>query len=998
MIGETAQRAQAYQTFQAARQAQTLREIETTLTTTLDVAGLMDVLAQNLPRLGIPGCYLALYEDTQPDKYPQPAPEWSRLALAYTEQGRVELEPGGRRFRSCELAPEGMLLRERRYNLVVEPLYFRENQIGFVLFEVGPHEGTIYETLRAQISSALQGALLVRQVKSHALQLRTAAEVSRAASSILDLDELLPQMVNLIQQRFGLYYTGLFLMDAERRYAVLRAGTGDAGRQMMAREHKLALDENSMIGWCILNGQARIALDVGQDAVRFENPLLPETRSELALPLIARGQALGAVTVQSAREAAFGEADVTVLQTMADQVANAIANARLFEQTQAALAAAQQSEQLVRSVIDATPDWIFIKDREHRYRLANQGYAHALHITPESFIGKNDLELGFPEELVKGNTEKGLRGFWADDRLVMETGETQVYPNDPATIDGVVHHFHTIKTPLRDESGRVWGVLAFARDVTELERTTEALRQREAQMQETVREMERLYRATAREGWQALQSAAQLPEHYDFDPGKSLPATEAPPLPGPAHEPQVLASESQGQPVTSAPLSVRGQLIGTVGVYDEPERSLSPDELELVQQIAEQGALALESARLFTQTQTALNEARVLYQASTDLNAAQTYAEVLAALRRHTLLGLADVNVSINVFDLPWTGAKPPRYMEALARWPESPANVTRYELANFPAASWFRPDAPTLSSDIEHDPHLDENSRILGLRVFQGRSAIFAPLVVGGQWIGMVNAIWSQPRPFADAETRYLMTVVSQAATVMQNIRQLQVTQSNAQREQALRQITTTINASQDLASSLSELELQLHTLTPLDALMLFTHIPGDFEVVVHGLYTETAAGRLSRLMPAGIRLPVNRCGAGWAITQGRTRLDADVRTAPVFLEDEALLAEGLVSRLILPLRLGERVTGALYLASTQPGAFVDEHVSVLQSVAEQLALAQARVRLAQETPLALQQVEATHRRYLLQEWETYLAGMQAQGYLDGPLGTVPLDAAPHA
>jgi PAS domain S-box-containing protein len=142
------------------------------------------------------------------------------------------------------------------------------------------------------------------------------------------------------------------------------------------------------------------------------------------------------------------------------------------------LSEVRQSEQLMRSIIDATPDWIFIKDREHRYRLANQGYANALHLRPEDFVGKNDLELGFPEELVKGNPDKGIRGFWADDQLVMDTGETQVYPNDPATIDGVVHVFHTIKTPLRDASGQVWGVLAFARDVTDREQLVQDIQAR----------------------------------------------------------------------------------------------------------------------------------------------------------------------------------------------------------------------------------------------------------------------------------------------------------------------------------------------------------------------------------------------------------------------------------------------------------------------------------------------------------------------------------------
>jgi GAF domain-containing protein len=101
-----------------------------------------------------------------------------------------------------------------------------------------------------------------------------------------------------------------------------------------------------MVGWCVANKQARIALDVGEEAVRFENPLLPETRSEMALPLIVRGQVIGAMTVQSTQESAFSDEDVAVLQTMADQLAVAIENARLFEQAQTRA----ERERLVRTI------------------------------------------------------------------------------------------------------------------------------------------------------------------------------------------------------------------------------------------------------------------------------------------------------------------------------------------------------------------------------------------------------------------------------------------------------------------------------------------------------------------------------------------------------------------------------------------------------------------------------------------------------------------------
>jgi GAF domain-containing protein len=180
-----------------------------------------------------------------------------------------------------------------------------------------------------QIRRALQ-----KVVSRYAVQLTTAAEVSRAASSMLEPAKLLSEVVDLIRDRFDFYYVGLFLLDEGGEYAVLRAGTGEAGREMLGMGHKLEVGGTSMIGWCTAQGKARIALDVGKEAVRFENPLLPETRSEMALPLISRGRVIGAMTIQSAKAAAFSEEDITTLQTMADQVANAIESARLLEESQ----------------------------------------------------------------------------------------------------------------------------------------------------------------------------------------------------------------------------------------------------------------------------------------------------------------------------------------------------------------------------------------------------------------------------------------------------------------------------------------------------------------------------------------------------------------------------------------------------------------------------------------------------------------------------------------
>ena len=171
---------------------------------------------------------------------------------------------------------------------------------------------------------------LVGVMTKHTTQLQAAAEVSNAASTFLDINELLPNVVELIRNHFDYYYTGIFLVDEKREWAVLKAATGEMGQQMLAHGHRLRLGDSSMIGWCISNGKARIALDVGADAVRFKNPFLPLTRSEIALPLIAHGQVIGAMTIQSVMPSAFTKMDITALQTMADQIANALENARLF--------------------------------------------------------------------------------------------------------------------------------------------------------------------------------------------------------------------------------------------------------------------------------------------------------------------------------------------------------------------------------------------------------------------------------------------------------------------------------------------------------------------------------------------------------------------------------------------------------------------------------------------------------------------------------------------
>ena len=172
-----------------------------------------------------------------------------------------------------------------------------------------------------------------RELDRRLIQIRTAAEVSRSLSGLMDLDTLLQQVADLMQSRFGLYYVGVYLQDERGENALLRAGTGEAGKGMMDAGYRLPIGGDSLVGWAISNRKPRIAADLGREQVRDNNPLLPRTRSEMVLPIIRGDSVLGALSVQSEFPDAFDQDDVIVMQGIADSVATSIQNVRLFDES-----------------------------------------------------------------------------------------------------------------------------------------------------------------------------------------------------------------------------------------------------------------------------------------------------------------------------------------------------------------------------------------------------------------------------------------------------------------------------------------------------------------------------------------------------------------------------------------------------------------------------------------------------------------------------------------
>ena len=198
---------------------------------------------------------------------------------------------------------------------------------GYAPREIG-QLAEAFESMVLQIRELYSG--LESKVEDRTRQLATAAEVGRVVTSIVTTEELLSRTVELIRDRFGYYHVSVFLLDEAGEYAMLRESTGTVGAQLKARGYRLLVGSNSIIGWVTAHKQWRVAAEVERDAAYLKDELLPDTRSEVALPLRIGERVIGALDVQSREPSAFSPADVQVLQILADQIAVGVENGRLF--------------------------------------------------------------------------------------------------------------------------------------------------------------------------------------------------------------------------------------------------------------------------------------------------------------------------------------------------------------------------------------------------------------------------------------------------------------------------------------------------------------------------------------------------------------------------------------------------------------------------------------------------------------------------------------------
>jgi PAS domain S-box-containing protein len=475
LIGETARRAEAYRAFQARQHALALREVEAALLSTFDANNLAAVLEQALPRLGIPSAYLALYEDPRPYLFPRSAPEWSQLLLAYPESDQLQPE---QRFSTGLLAPTGALPRERCFSMFVEPLYFGERQLGFALFELGPHDIEVYEMLRRGLSNALYGGWLVEArthaettLRQHAIELEVqrrellrramlerVVQAGKAIARVTDLRTCLLRVHQSLRQVLGFDRAGLWLYDAEAQVMHGTYGTSRTGEVLEEFGMVIPTAENVVVR--AVTKRADSLFFIEDYAAMFSGqvpPIMAGVRQHASVAAWAGDKPSAVMSVDNLlTQRPITEEHLEALRLFASYAGLAIENARLLEQV-------RQADRNYRLVTDHASDAICLIDQTGHYSYISPSFQALLGYDPAELIGSDAFALVHPDDLA------ALRERWAQLDASTQIPMTFRYRHQ----DSSWRHFEARGAPVKQNGARY--VVLVGRDVTERRHLEEQL-------------------------------------------------------------------------------------------------------------------------------------------------------------------------------------------------------------------------------------------------------------------------------------------------------------------------------------------------------------------------------------------------------------------------------------------------------------------------------------------------------------------------------------------
>ncbi len=876
---------------------------------------------------------------------------------------------------------------------------------------------------RAQLDAnrelrALRGSLEER-VAERTAQLSVSAEVSRAITSVLDPDNLIRQVAQLITDRFGVYYAAVFLLDELGRFAVLREATGAAGTPsavLKASEHRLEIGGQSLVGAAITSRQPRVARNVGDETVRFANPLLPDTQSEVALPLLVGDRVLGALDVQSRQLDAFDENSLAVLQSLADQIAIALNNAQQYREAQldarqaTALFEASHLAGFISEDLSAAADHLLRTVAEQagfdswtaaayeadsatytllcafqdpaRRSSAERGHAardQAAHTGQSPSVGGTDRLMDAPNALAIRMRQAVVINDPEFDPLLSQAlpAEREAYGRSvsvPAVLGdrvvGAISLGRAIdKSPMSARDVQLAQAIA-----NQLAVTIENRRLFE-QSRKAIAELNSLMQRYTHEGWARFSQARHATVEHEF----SRPAAGS-----------VQGDSSRRPTALAVPIELRGEVIGTLGLQAEGDRQWSQDERVMLKAVADQVAQSVEAARLLDETEASLQETVKLYEASRAMAAAATPAEVT-----HTVVsvlhGYLEVDqVSVVLFD------EEQGYGQIAAQAVPSPgAETIRVPMAQNPDTLAMLADgrpiavSPTNRRGLSRyfevpDPEQSEGERGTGHPVTipvadilrqmgtLGESFLILPLVVGQRLIGFVSAdAMRAPREFRDNEIAFCETLARQAAVALENRRLFEETRYRAEIESTLNRISQTIKASLDpqtvldLQTTIAEMGRAMRA-----SRSFYLANVDDRRFVVAYEWRDPsttlragAADNASSLRGAtGVWMDAPNTFQ--AFKAGEPSLVSSVERQGVPGLRPPLLAKDALSHMHVPVVSGSRLIGVLGFDQVErERRWLPEEASMVRRVADQLAAALENARLYQDLRARVNELTALTR-----------------------------------
>jgi GAF domain-containing protein len=641
---------------------------------------------------------------------------------------------------------------------------------------------------------------LEARVQERTRQIRTAAEVAGDAAAVRDVDRLLDETARLISSRFGFYHAGVFLIDETGEWAVLRAASSEGGRGMLQRGHKLAVGKVGIVGFVTGTGKPRIALDVGTDAAHFANPDLPETHSEMALPLRVGERIIGALDVQSQEANAFDEDDRVILQTVADQLAVAIENVSLIQiQTERA----GQRRRIIELSRQLTQELSYAQVLGRSCESIREAFGYdrvtlALVEGPEVVVRSSaatpptrPTRLGQPYPLGRGvfGQSVSLKApVMIADLSVEPDLQAGAAPNDPATI---------LAVPLLSR-GQVIGALAVERGEpgTLSENDTELLEMLASlvavalentrlfeETQQSLQQVDALYRLQAKEAWRELLAT----RYASPEQGR--------------HE-YVQKGATRDRPGATralhAPITLRGEVIGGLNVESPlSAQEWSEDDQIVLQAVADEVAVSLEQVRLMEEIRrqaTELRTAAEIARDATSLLDLDTLVKRAINLVRgrfgfyHVSLFLTDEAGDIVLRD-----AAGPAAQELKAQG----YRLTRESKSI--VAEVVRSGERYVAQDVSIDPLYQPQPLLPATK-----TELALPLKSAELVIGVLDVQHSQAHAFSDSNIPVLQILADQLGVAVQNALSYQLALARAHREESVLRVISKVRASQDIDTML--------------------------------------------------------------------------------------------------------------------------------------------------------------------------------------------------